>query len=349
MMMHSNAPAFVPESVLRRDNNAWRREMLRRSLEQEHSASQLQDVEHCRIALSCLVQEACRHNDKVATSPLSPPTPLHVQQQRLHQWVALEDEVVNSADDYQSAIAKLSSMMLWEDARRRWCYAYHEDELYLRRVNQMKTLAALDMQAGNGGCRFFLAPPQSSSSSSLSSPPVPTLAAPAPCASQRAEQQHQQHVRPTTGFVNFASLADTDDEDADADVDNEQASGEQQHVARESHKQQPAPCSGDSPLAPSSAGSSPAVGPTSPLFTFHAANANGTSPLSLLHQHAASENTSFSASAGGDSVYADALGNSSGPGGARALDFSPMNTSNIEMTLQTVTTAGGAANQNLGR
>lgn len=52
-------------------------------------------------------------------------------------------------DPYAAAVAKLSSMMIWngEDIRQ-WAYKYNESELARRKTSQLKTLAALQQQGG---------------------------------------------------------------------------------------------------------------------------------------------------------------------------------------------------------
>lgn len=52
-------------------------------------------------------------------------------------------------DPYNGALAKLSSMMLWNDeVVRKWHYRYNDDELTRRKTAQTKTLAELKRQGG---------------------------------------------------------------------------------------------------------------------------------------------------------------------------------------------------------
>jgi hypothetical protein len=141
----------IPEGVLRRDNGVWRNECMRRTLAQEQANCQLYHIDHQRVAIECLLHEARRHD--AATSPHGSTN------ERSALWQDLSDYVLtNGEDDYQGTIAKLSSMMLWEEPRRRYLYAYYEEELLARRINQMRTLNRLKTQSQNGGDKFFLAP-----------------------------------------------------------------------------------------------------------------------------------------------------------------------------------------------
>lgn len=52
-------------------------------------------------------------------------------------------------DPYNGALAKLSSMMLWNDeAIRKWNYRYNDEELSRRKATQSKVLAEIKRQGG---------------------------------------------------------------------------------------------------------------------------------------------------------------------------------------------------------
>lgn len=51
-------------------------------------------------------------------------------------------------DPYQGCVAKLSSMMMWNESGRYWQYRYWEEELNRRRSVQARTLMALRAKGG---------------------------------------------------------------------------------------------------------------------------------------------------------------------------------------------------------
>ena len=139
---------FQREAALRHDPTLWRRESMRETLMKERQNCQLVDINHQRVAIECLLQEAA-DRDRVLS-------PHGCCDERQDLWQRLSDYVLtHGEDDYQGTVAKLSSMMLWEEQRRRYHYAYYEDELHARRINQMQTINKLNRQAGSGGNRFF--------------------------------------------------------------------------------------------------------------------------------------------------------------------------------------------------
>lgn len=379
-MFTTAARSFVPESVLRRNNTLYHNEVMRRVLEQEQAAAQLTDIEHCRIALSCLIQEACLHDSTSAPKqPQQQQTMRGSHRQsnmammlaldddesaklRVSRWIQLEDDVVNSADDYQTAVAKLSSMMLWDAARRRFDYEYHESELHSRRANQIRTLQALESQSAAGGSRFFLEPPPAPAPSSTPSASHSIVASRAGSSEKNSPQQQPAAAerRPATFAQIAASLggaagssSSSLDEEAECNDTNSNINGSASSISSNSFSRTHASqqhqhysnnhthnnnnnsnaCLVMLSSCTSSANSSPHLGPSAVQFDMSSSSVSfvesaGTSPLVLTgHQqqtnhYTVSDNLSFCSSAS-DTLACAADAHEEATTG-RALRFSPL-------------------------
>lgn len=129
-----------------REVRAWRQTKLHHYILAENRKITGVSRNDHRIILRILACEARRHDEK--------------KKQNRDRWVgimqAIDVECKRAAsimcvapDPYNGALAKLSSMMLWntEDVRL-WQYAYNENELARRKTAQTKVLLALKKQGG---------------------------------------------------------------------------------------------------------------------------------------------------------------------------------------------------------
>jgi hypothetical protein len=191
------------QALLRRDAGAWRIDVTRRLLANDHAACSLSELEHQRVAISCLLSEAQAQDRAIA--------PAGAARNRDAEWQGLRDRVLNDGeDDYQGTLAKLSSMMMWEPQRRRFEYAYYEEELYARRINQLRTLQRLDAQARNGGSRYFIdQPPAAAAAAAAGSAAAPKAALQARAGSASTTPAVAVVVAPPKGALQAAASAAT--------------------------------------------------------------------------------------------------------------------------------------------
>ncbi|CUG91111.1 Hypothetical protein, putative [Bodo saltans] len=142
----TRTPPSKTMETQKREVRAWRQSKLHNFiLSESRKISSVSRNDH-RIMLRTLVSEA-RRND-----PNRPAN--EARWKHIASSVDLECRNASSImsiapDPYSSAVAKLSSMMIWNDeCIRLWQYKYNEHEIARRRANQTKTLAALQQQGG---------------------------------------------------------------------------------------------------------------------------------------------------------------------------------------------------------
>jgi hypothetical protein len=130
----------------KREVRAWRQSKLHNFiLSESRKISSVSRNDH-RIMLRTLVTEARRNDPNRATNK--------AKWTRIATLVDLECRNASSImsiapDPYSSAVAKLSSMMIWNDESiRLWQYKYNENEIARRRAAQTKMLAVLQQQGG---------------------------------------------------------------------------------------------------------------------------------------------------------------------------------------------------------
>lgn len=150
-----SSPATTPRSTpqlspsqqqQQRELKAWRATKLHHFiLAESRKITNVSRSDH-RIMLRILVGEAQRHDAN--------------RKPNRKKWqdmlVAVDRECRSAStiltvapDPYNGALAKLSSMMLWNDeAIRKWNYRYNDEELSRRKATQSKVLAEIKRQGG---------------------------------------------------------------------------------------------------------------------------------------------------------------------------------------------------------
>lgn len=124
----------------RREVRAHNHQLLHNYVLRENSKISSATRHDHKVMLKILLSEAVRADTaKAANRP---------KWERIMKEMVKEVDARNSMmsiapDPYQGCIAKLSSMMMWNETGRYWQYRYWEEELNRRRSVQARTLGAL--------------------------------------------------------------------------------------------------------------------------------------------------------------------------------------------------------------
>eukprot|EP00331_Platyophrya_macrostoma_P009010 CAMPEP_0176420900 /NCGR_PEP_ID=MMETSP0127-20121128/8865_1 /TAXON_ID=938130 /ORGANISM="Platyophrya macrostoma, Strain WH" /LENGTH=220 /DNA_ID=CAMNT_0017801551 /DNA_START=27 /DNA_END=689 /DNA_ORIENTATION=+ len=135
-----------PASAQQRELKAWRQSKLHHFiLSETRKITNVSRNDH-RVMLRILISEAQRLDPNRQQNRKKWEDMLHAVERECRSASTI---LTVAPDPYNGSLAKLSSMMLWNDeAVRKWHYRYNDDELARRKTVQTKTLAELKRQGG---------------------------------------------------------------------------------------------------------------------------------------------------------------------------------------------------------